>query len=105
MAMSSPTWCPRMCSDSALVSEKKGNKVKRSGAVLFVIAALALPASVSASPTAHVSCSSHYTSATIGGSHKCLHAGEYCARRYERQYERYSYECSTSYSPPRLRRR
>lgn len=27
--------------------------------------------------------------AIIGGKHKCLGAGEYCATRYERQYERY----------------
>lgn len=69
------------------------------------LAAAAAPATAPASPVAHVSCSSGFTSATIGGSHKCLHGGEYCARRYERQYERYGYECSTSYSPQRLRRR
>jgi hypothetical protein len=65
----------------------------------------AMRASLAArSPMAHTACSSRYTSATVGGSHKCLHAGEYCARRYEHQYERYGYDCSTSYSPPRLRR-
>jgi hypothetical protein len=52
-----------------------------------------------------MSCSPGFRSATIGGSHKCLHGGEYCARRFERQYERYGYECSTYYAPPRLRRR
>jgi hypothetical protein len=71
---------------------------------LLAAAALAAPAGVPASPVAHVSCGSGFRSATIGGSHKCLHGGEYCARRYERQYERYGYECSGSYSPPRLRR-
>ncbi|HST34523.1 MAG TPA: hypothetical protein VLJ80_13505 [Solirubrobacteraceae bacterium] len=68
------------------------------------LAAAAAPVTAPASPVAHTSCSSGFRSATIGGSHKCLHGGEYCARRYERQYERYGYECSTSYSPPRLRR-
>lgn len=71
---------------------------------LLATAALALPAASPAAPVAHAACSSGFRSATIGGSHKCLHGGEYCARRYERQYERYGYECSTSYSPPRLRR-
>ena len=79
--------------------------VRSFAVALLAAAALAAPAAAPAGPVAHVSCGSHYTSATIGGSHKCLHAGEYCARRYERQYERYGYECSTSYSPPRLRRR
>jgi len=43
--------------------------------------------------------------AQIGGQSKCLQAGEYCATRYERQYERHGFECSTRYRPPRLRRR
>ncbi len=72
---------------------------------LLAAIALALPAAAPAGPLAHASCGSGFRSATIGGSHKCLHGGEYCARRYERQYERYGYECSSSYSPPRLRRR
>jgi hypothetical protein len=82
--------------------------VKSFGTALLaaaLLAAAAAPATTPASPVAHTSCSSGFKSATIGGSHKCLHGGEYCARRYERQYERYGYECSTSYSPPRLRRR
>lgn len=39
------------------------------------------------------SCSSGWTHAIIGGEHKCLRAGQYCARRYESQYHRYSYHC------------
>lgn len=73
------------------------------GALIAATVALALPLAAPASPVAHAACSSRFTSATIGGSHKCLHAGEYCARRYERQYERYGYRCSASYDPPRLR--
>ncbi len=57
-----------------------------------------------AQPIAHVACSRDVP-ATIGGQRKCLGAGEYCATRYERQYERYGFVCSTLYSPPRLRRR
>jgi len=44
------------------------------------------------------------TPARINGTTKCLQAGEYCALSAERQYERYGFECSTSYRPPRLRR-
>ena len=43
--------------------------------------------------------------AVINGTHKCLGAGEYCATRYERQYEHYGFVCSTRYNPPRLRRK
>jgi hypothetical protein len=57
-----------------------------------------------AQPVARAACSRD-VSATIGGKHKCLGAGEYCATRYERQYERYGFECSTRYDPPRLRRK
>jgi hypothetical protein len=66
--------------------------------------ALALPAASSAQPTARVACSRDVP-ATIGGAHKCLGPGEYCATRYERQYERYGFICSTRYRPPRLRRK
>jgi hypothetical protein len=38
-------------------------------------------------------CSSSSVSAVIGGRRKCLHSGEYCARRYERQYRRYGFTC------------
>jgi hypothetical protein len=57
-----------------------------------------------AQPVARSACTRD-VSATIGGKHKCLGAGEYCATRYERQYERYGFECSTVYNPPRLRRK
>jgi hypothetical protein len=82
-----------------------GDDLKMRGglAVAFVSAALALPAAGSAAPVAFVACTRD-TPATIGGQHKCLGAGEYCATRYERQYERYGFICSTRYDPPRLRR-
>jgi len=57
-----------------------------------------------AQPIATTACV-HDVSATIGGKHKCLGAGEYCATRYEPQYERYGFVCSTSYNPPRLKRK
>jgi hypothetical protein len=77
----------------------------RPGLVTVLVAvALALPAASSATPVADTACSRD-TPATIGGQHKCLGSGEYCAARYERQYERYGFVCSTRYDPPRLRRR
>jgi len=39
------------------------------------------------------SCPSGFTHAVIGGSQKCLHAGEYCAHRDARQYRRYGFVC------------
>jgi hypothetical protein len=72
-------------------------------ASLALFSALGNAAST-AQPVARAACTRD-VSATIGGKHKCLGPGEYCARRYERQYERYGFECSTSYNPPRLRRR
>jgi hypothetical protein len=56
----------------------------------------------SAQPVAKAACTQD-TPAIIGGRHKCLGVGEYCATRYERQYVRYGFECVGS--PPRLRRR
>jgi len=80
----------------------------RVGTVLaagVVLGALAGPtASSGAQPTAHIACTRDVP-AVIGGRHECLGAGEYCATRYERQYERYGFECSSRYNPPRLRRR
>lgn len=32
--------------------------------------------------------------AKIGGKRKCIARGQYCARRYERDYERYGFTCS-----------
>lgn len=65
---------------------------------------LAAPAGSAAQPVARAACSQD-VSATIEGQHKCLGPGEYCATRYERQYERYGFVCSTRYNPPRLRRK
>jgi hypothetical protein len=39
------------------------------------------------------SCSSSYVSATIGGVHKCLRRGEYCAHRYTATYKHYGFNC------------
>jgi hypothetical protein len=84
-------------------SRTRLRKATTMGATLVLFLALGGGASI-AEPVARVACT-HDVSATIGGKHKCLGAGEYCATRYERQYERYGFECSTRYNPPRLRRR
>ncbi len=41
-------------------------------------------------PQAQVACKR----ATIGGQSKCIAAGQFCARAYERDYNRYGYSCS-----------
>lgn len=72
-------------------------------ALVTAVFVLALPVAAGAQPTARIACSRDVP-AVIGGAHKCLGSGEYCATRYERQYERYGFVCSTRYHPPRLRR-
>ncbi len=78
------------------------------GSLLIVAAVLALclisVGSLSAArPTAKIACTRD-VAAVVGGKHECLGSGEYCATRYEREYERYGFVCSTHYRPPRLRR-
>jgi hypothetical protein len=41
-------------------------------------------------PAAVVAC----TKAKIGGQSKCIAAGQYCAKRYERDYRRYGFTCN-----------
>jgi hypothetical protein len=41
------------------------------------------------------SCGAGYRHAIIGGVHKCLRRGQFCAVRYDRQYHRYGYHCHT----------
>ena len=64
-------------------------------AALLVGALPALPAAAAPSPSAVVatSCSAGFVRARVGGSVKCLHAGEYCARRYHRAYRRHHFKC------------
>ena len=54
-------------------------------------AAPAAPAATSAKP-----CSSGWKHAVIGGSHKCLRRGQFCALRSDGQYHRYGYHCHRS---------
>lgn len=51
---------------------------------------VAASAQHTASPVAQTAC----IRAKIGGKRKCIARGQYCARRYERDYERYGFTCS-----------
>lgn len=76
---------------------------------MLLTAVAALTIAMPSGATAHSATASKVchrgVPAQIGGQSKCLQAGEYCATRYERQYKRHGFECSTRYRPPRLRRR
>jgi len=69
--------------------------LKRKVAGLAITAALAIgvPA-VGAEPAKSPQASASCTSARIGGKHKCIARGQYCARRYQRDYHRYGFSCS-----------
>lgn len=43
-----------------------------------------------AAPTIDIACKR----AKIGGKRKCIAAGQFCSRKYERDYNRYGYTCS-----------
>ncbi len=83
------------------------SSIRSIAAVLFVGVAVALPANANVSSPVGIAAKVCHSGipARIGGAEKCLQAGEYCATRYESQYEHYGYECSSNYQPPRLRRR
>jgi hypothetical protein len=67
-------------------------------AALAAVALIGAGAGTGASPL-HVSaaaakpCSSGYKHAVIGGAHKCLRRGQFCARSADRQYHRYGFHC------------
>ena len=70
-------------------------------AALIAAAALTVGAPVAAAPahgndasvTAAKSCSSGWKHAVIGGQHKCLRRGQFCAHSRDREYHRYGYHC------------
>jgi hypothetical protein len=63
-------------------------------APVAAVAALAIGApqgmAALAQPVARAAC----IHAVIGGQSKCIARGQYCARRYQRQYLRYGLSCS-----------
>jgi len=50
----------------------------------------------SPSITAAKSCSSGWKHAVIGGAHKCLRAGQYCAKGKDGTYHKYGYHCHSN---------
>lgn len=61
------------------------------GAAAEAAAPLAQPAGA---PVAVLkACSSGYVHGIIGGEHKCLRSGQFCAKRYASQYRRYGFVC------------
>jgi hypothetical protein len=87
---------------SIVARKHNATRVRRKSATaiasLALFLALGSTAASTAQPIARAACTRD-VSATIGGKHKCLGPGEYCAVRYERQYERYGFECSTQLQP------
>jgi hypothetical protein len=59
-------------------------------AVLAIGVAVPAASPAVSGPSASIAC----VHAVIGGHHKCIAAGQYCARRYERDYEKYGYTCN-----------
>ena len=74
---------------------------RRLALVLAVVAAGVGSVSAPAAPVVPLAaakpCSSGWTHGVIGGEHKCLRAGQFCARRYDSQYHRYGYHCHRNY--------
>jgi hypothetical protein len=73
----------------------------------FAGAASAPAAAPQAQPTtapviALKTCSGRYVHAIVGGEHKCLGSGQFCATRYQRIYRRYGFVCKPG-SDGRLR--
>ncbi|HWH93964.1 MAG TPA: hypothetical protein VNT03_08880 [Baekduia sp.] len=75
---------------------------RRIVALLATAALVGIPAAAPAAthqPNAPVAvaaktCGAGYTHAVIGGQHKCLRRGQFCATRYAKQYRRYGFTCT-----------
>jgi hypothetical protein len=77
--------------------------MRRSLALLASVAALvagggAAATATSAPAIAVKTCSAGYVHAVIGGSEKCLRAGEFCTHRYDSQYRHYGFRCIRYYA-------
>lgn len=68
------------------------NIVALIAAITFALGvAFAQPQPSPASPSApSIACKK----AKIGGKRKCIAAGQFCSRQYERDYNKYGYSCS-----------
>lgn len=69
-------------------------RMRRRLALLLAAGAVAAVPGVAAgatqAPVAHSAC----TSATIGGQHKCIARGQFCARSHAGDYRRYGLSCT-----------
>lgn len=73
------------------------------GAAAPAASSAVAPVRATAQPLALVkSCSSRYRHAIIGGEHKCLGTGQFCAKRNEGIYRRHGFTCKPG-SDGRLR--
>ena len=65
-------------------------------AVIALVSPAAVPPLAQSSPLVHVAktCSRGFKHAVIHGQEKCLRRGEFCTRKYQRDYKRYGYSCS-----------
>jgi hypothetical protein len=78
-------------------------------AAAVCVGVVAAPASAGSAGSTHLlraaapskTCPRGYVRAVVGGAIKCLHAGEFCASRYNTTYRRYGFVCLNG----RLRRR
>jgi hypothetical protein len=79
-------------------------RLRRTAVLVVATGAIVAPAPLahpaSAPASALKTCRHGFVRGVIGGAEKCLHAGEYCAIRYAKQYRRYGFRCSGS--PARL---
>jgi hypothetical protein len=81
-----------------------GDSMKRRlsiwAAALVLSAAPAGLGTIAPTTAAASGCPSGFVSARIHHQHKCLRAGEYCKKAWNRAYHRYGYACYGN--PPRL---
>jgi hypothetical protein len=64
-------------------------------AVFAVSAGLLTAAPLATTPVAQpTSAAAACRQATIGGQSKCIGAGQYCSKSYERDYRRYGFTCN-----------
>lgn len=67
------------------------------GLVALAFAATGAAPAISNAPTHNNAmakpCSSGWKHAVIGGTHKCLRRGQFCARSRDSDYHRYGYHC------------
>jgi hypothetical protein len=73
------------------------------GAIAGAPAAAAEPAPTPPLAVSAKTCSAGWKHAVIGGAEKCLRRGQFCARRYKRQYRRHGFRCVPSDYGYRLR--